>query len=188
VTALTKIFLPVHSNGRFSKITGYQCWTGMQIVENTCLYIFQRYQIKSSRFTGTVSSWFGLSDSRAKALLHLASNSPRYSIRKPSFFAKVPLKYFRFLVTLYSMYVCYVYLCICFCYGCPWKEMREKHWVREVFRNVIKVSAVSMTAETASAVSMKPLNMLPRSHWVRGSRIFQAIISNISMKNLTMSI
>jgi hypothetical protein len=71
---------------------------------------------------------------------------------------------------------CNVYTCICFCYGSPLKGMTADNCFREGFRGLID------NVESASAVSMKPRNSLLRSHWKRGSRSFQTIISNISAK------
>jgi hypothetical protein len=54
----------------------------------------------------------------------------------------------RFLVTI----VCNVYICICFCYSIPLKELRANIRVLEGFRDVI----------TDSAASMRPLNPLAK--------------------------
>jgi hypothetical protein len=55
---------------------------------------------------------------------------------------------------------CNVYICICFCYRIPLKELRANINFRKGFRGVIK----------DSAVSMRPRKLLLRSIWDRESR------------------
>jgi hypothetical protein len=70
----------------------------------------------------------------------------------------------------------FTYVCICFCYNIPLKELRANICFRKGFRGVKGFSSLYQTAEAASAVYIRPRKGLWRSLSDHRSQTFLDIV------------